>query len=319
MAKNRNCFWFGTIDHAGWFPAPLQGADSSPSAWGTDGTLLNGGGYAFNSWGSHKRYTYEWPSSSSPEVAQKMKSYRDGTYGRGLLYFLDPMIYKGNVLPASWADPSMALDNEAPSLVYGVEPTPVATSGWEQNGLPITSARYSVTTPPQTTPPVESSLFIPVPEGYTLYLGAFYSSTGTGGVFASPVNANGTTGAAVKLTELATTSTDIVADPFGGSIKGVCLWVGRTSSDTSLVTLTALCGRLIKTTEIANYGPWILQGQNRYPNPSFESTFNLPTGTTRSTDWSAQGTYSLYVPETTDLGYGHDPYGHGLYGHGPTV
>lgn len=268
MSDRRCNFWFGTEHHSSWFPAPLQGADSSPTAWGTEGTLLNGGGYAFNSWGSHKRYTYEWASSSSPEVAQKMKSYRDGTYGRGLLYFLDPMIYKGNILPASWADPSMALDNEAPSLVYGVEPTAVATSGWETNGLPVTSARYNITTPAQTTPPVESSLFVPVPEGYTLYLGAFYSFTGTGGVFAAPVNANGTTGARVKLSPLVNNTAQLVNESFSGTIKGVRLWVGRTSTAASTVTLTAMIARLLKTSEVPVYGPWVEQARNLFTNPN---------------------------------------------------
>jgi hypothetical protein len=148
---NRKKFWFGTESRMDWFATPLQGADSSPSAWGADGTLLNGGGWALNSWGSHKRYTYEWPASSSRETAQKMKSYRDGTYGRGLLYFLEPTIFTTNVLPAHWADPSMAIDNEAPSLIYGHEPTAVPTSGGALNGLPVNSAYYSVT--PDRPPP----------------------------------------------------------------------------------------------------------------------------------------------------------------------
>lgn len=250
MAVNsRFCFWFGTESRMDWFATPLQGADSSPSAWGADGTLLNGGGWALNSWGSHKRYTYEWPASSSREVAQKMKSYRDGTYGRGLLYFLEPTIFTTNVLPAHWADPSMAIDNEAPSLVYGHEPTAVPTSGGALNGLPVNSAYYSVTSAPQTDPLPESSVFIPIPEGHTLFLGAFYSATGSAGVYATPVNSNGSYGAAVRLTELENSSTQIVNDPFSG-INGVRLWAGRTSSSVSTLTLTAMAGRIIETSKL---------------------------------------------------------------------
>src|SRR5690606_3795009 len=87
ILMSRCGLWFGTEQHAGWFPTPLSGADSSPVGWGADGTHLNGGGWAMGSWNSHKRYTYEWGQSSSREVAQLLKSYRDGTYGRGLLYF----------------------------------------------------------------------------------------------------------------------------------------------------------------------------------------------------------------------------------------
>lgn len=268
----RRCFWFGTEERAGWFATPLKGAESTPSAWGVDGTLLNGGGYGFNSFGSHKRYTYEWPQSSSPETAQMMKSYRDGTYGRGLLYFLEPGIYRTNILPAHWADPSMSVNNEAPSLVYGIDPIGVPTSGGSGLQLPIVSAQYDLSsTPPQAVPTPDSSVFLPIPTGHTLFLGAFYSATGSGGVFATPVNNNGTLGTAVKLTEKPNTDADVVTDQFSGDISGVRLWVGRQDSSASSVTIAAMSGRLMETSDVVTYGPWTLQQTNSVTTPSFES------------------------------------------------
>lgn len=248
------------------FATPLRGADSSPSAWGVEGTLQNGGGYGFHSFGSHKRYSYEWPQSSSPETAQMMKSYRDGTYGRGLLYFLEPGIYRTNILPAHWADPSMSLSNEAPSLVYGLDPRPTTTSGGSALNLPITSAVYDLSgAEPKGTPTPDSSVFLPVPEGHTLILGAFYTSTGSGGVFATPVKNNGTLGDSVKLTEKSNSDTTIVTDMFSGDIRGVRLWVTRTDGTSSSVTIAAMAGRLIETSDLAipakldkiSAGPWI--------------------------------------------------------------
>lgn len=272
----RRCFWFGTEERASFYATPLKGADSSPSAWGADGTLLNGGGYGFNSFGSHKRYTYEWPQSSSPETAQMMKSYRDGTYGRGLLYFLEPGIYKTNVLPAAWADPSMAINHEAPSLVYNVDPLAVPTSGGADLGLPVVSALYDLsTTPAQTYPTPDTSVFLPVPTGHTLILGAFYSATGTGGIFATPVNNNGTLGANVKLTEKTNSDTDVVTDQFAGDIKGVRLWVGRSDATASTVTIAAMCGRLMETSDIPVYGPWSTIDTNLFPNPAPTTTTNF--------------------------------------------
>lgn len=264
----RRCFWFGTEERAGFISTPLKGADSSPSAWGVDGTLLNGGGYAFNSFGSHKRYSYEWPQSSSPEAAQLMKSYRDGTYGRGLLYFLEPGIYRTNILPAHWADPSMSINNEAPSLVYGVDPIAVPTSGGFELGLPITSAQYDLSSVPvQTTPTPESSVFIPVPTGHTLFLGAFYSASGSGGIFATPINGNGTLGTTLRLTEKGNSETDVVNDQISGDIRGVRLWVGRESAIDSTVTIAAMSGRLIETSDLPVYGPWEENARNRLVNP----------------------------------------------------
>lgn len=248
------------------FATPLQGADSSPQAWGVDGTLLNGGGYGFNSFGSHKRYSYEWPRSSSPETAQLMKSYRDGTYGRGLIYFLEPGIYRTNVLPASWADPSMALDNEAATLVYGIDPVKTPTSGGEDLNLPVNSAVYNLSSvTPKGAPSPDSSVFIPVPPGHTLLMGAFYYATGSAGVFVSPVNSNGSIGDRVRLTEKANTDTDVVTDQFSGDIRGVRVWVGRTDTSPSSVTIAAMTARLIETSDLAvpaklakiSQGPWI--------------------------------------------------------------
>ncbi len=267
MARDtRRCFYFGTEERLVMFATPLQGADSSPQAWGVDGTLLNGGGYGFHSFGSHKRYTYEWPQSSSPETAQMMKSYRDGTYGRGLIYFLEPGIYRTNILPASWADPSMGLGNEAATLVYGVNPSMTPTSGGSNLNLPVYSTVYDLTSVAvQTNPTPDSSVFLPVPPGYTLLLGAFYSSTGDGGIFVAPVNENGTVGDSVKLTEKPNTDTEVVTDQFAGDIRGVRIWVGRTAATSSSVTIAAITGRLVETPDLDNpsklakisQGPWI--------------------------------------------------------------
>ena len=95
--SDRTRLWFGT--HAGgmrWMPTPLSGAEMSPEGWESGGTLLNGGGYQQNSFGSHKTYTFEWPSSSAREAAALMKAYADGTYGRGLIYFVDPLLCDPN-------------------------------------------------------------------------------------------------------------------------------------------------------------------------------------------------------------------------------
>lgn len=257
MVNSRECFWFGTEERMQWFKTPLQGADSSPSGWSADGTLLNGGGWSLNSWGSHKRYSYEWPQSSSPEVAQKMKSYRDGTYGRGLLYFLEPGIYRTNVLPAQWADPSMAIDDEAPSLVYNVQPISVSTSGSSQVGLPVQSAYYASLGDPSDTPVLESSVFIPLPPGHTLHVGAYYEFTGTGGVFATPVNNNGTWGESVKITPQDNASTAVVTETFT-DVRGIRLWIGRSSSANSTVTLAGMIAKITETGKPADVsGGWI--------------------------------------------------------------
>lgn len=254
-------FWFGTEQYAQWIDVPLSGAESTPEAWSASGSMLNGGGYAYNSFGSHKLYSYEWRSTSARRAAQLMKSYADGTFGRGLLYFVSPLIYDTNILPAGWADPSMALDDETPSLVYGVRPTAVATENFIQNRLPVQSVNYNLNT---VTPgaPDQGKVFLPVPRGFDLHLGAFHDYTGTGGVFYVPVYQDGTEGEIARIEPLHNGSLNVVNTIVYGveGLVGVRLFVGRLDGAASSVRLTALTGRLIPSVRTPGFefmsGPW---------------------------------------------------------------
>lgn len=240
----RNGLWFGTEERMGWFQTPLAGADVSPSGLSVDGTLINGGGYVYSSVGSHKRYTYEWSGSSAREVAQKMKSYADGSYGRGLIYFIDPLTYDTNVLPARLADPSMALGYEGGTLVYGIDPTEVPATSATPMELPVTAANYNLASAHVGFDKDKGAVFVPIPEGYTLLLGAFYTNTGSGGVYVTKQLSSKVTTTTQKLTPLATSSTVATNTAISG-VAGVWVWVGKSSAGDASVTLNGIIGRLI--------------------------------------------------------------------------
>lgn len=183
--------WFGTKDYATWIEPPLSGADSSPTGWATDGTLLNGGGYAFNSFNSHKVYNYAWSGASTQKDAQTMKSFADGTFGRGKIYFQEPNIYRTNVLPARWADPSITCDYEGPSLVPGVDPIRIAMTGTNQFQLPVFGAQYNL----NNVAPAVETVFTP------LYENLFTNPrlVGSGGLTATGVTTT-TAGGKITLT-----------------------------------------------------------------------------------------------------------------------
>lgn len=136
--------WFGTQEYATWIPTPLRGADVSAHGWNENGTFLNGGAYAFNSYNTHKEFDFSWRSTSSRKEAQTMMSFYSGTFGRGKLYFLDPLTMKTNVLPARWADPSITCDFEGESLVPGVDPLRVSQTNTDRLQLPVTAAQYDL-------------------------------------------------------------------------------------------------------------------------------------------------------------------------------
>mgnify|MGYP003417739565 len=238
---NEKRMWFGTEERMGWIETPLSGADVSPAGWSADATMLNGGGFALNSWASHKRFSFGWGESATRQLASTLHSYADGSFGRGLLYFLDPMWYEINVLPKHWADPSMALNAEAPPLIYDVDPSSTPTSP-NSNNLPVQTAIY---TPPTAGFNQADSLFIPIPEGHYLHLGAVYTRTGTGGVFYSPVSLTGATGAAVLLPQTAPNAATLNATVIPQSgLKGIRLWIGKTSGAASTVSITGMVARI---------------------------------------------------------------------------
>lgn len=246
----REALWFGTVQKAGWFRTPNAGADASPVGWVDEGALANGGGFVFSSFASHKQYVFEW-RNVAVEVAQRLKSYADGTYGRGLLYFHLPNTYSTNVLPASWADPSMGVGVEGVSLVQGVDPVgSVQQSG--VNELPVMKAVYDLG---DVEPGFREgeALFVPIPKDYTLLLGGLYTSTGSGGVFVTPALPSGLPGVvSTKLTELPAQGANVVSDEFAG-VSGVYLWVGKQSAGAGAVTLSGLVGRLVRSADALQY------------------------------------------------------------------
>lgn len=295
--RNRDCFFIGTEERSGWFRSPLRNADSSPQAWSEGGVLLNGGGYQFNSWGSHKVYQYEWGSATPMLMAQKLKSYYDGSNGRGLMYFYEPSIYDKNVLPARWADPSIALDNEGSGLVYGVTPT-VATDDFDPdiNNYPLFGASYDLTNVAEGWRGREDSLYLPIPDGYTLAIGAAGSSTGTAGVMYRTSNRGvlGTTGTIPMLPDDGFVSLGYGLDPYGlepfemettpqvintyvrssSTVRGIWLFLGKTSSGAGTVDIHGMTARLIKTSLSGGvgglgygfdpYGRWVYGGTANY-------------------------------------------------------
>ena len=258
--SKRQHFWFGTEQLMQWLPTPNRGAQTGSEGWTAEGQLLNGGRSQLGSFGSHRVYVFEWPSTSTAKASQTLKSYADGSFGRGLIYFLDPLIYKTNIFPAMWADPSMGIGQEGATLVYEIDPTALPTPAREQNELPVNSAYYNLASVATGWRGKEEAVFLPVPEGYVLSVGAMYSFTGTGGVYYRTQTKTGALGVATKLAPVATSSTTILnTDLQAPDLAGVWFYVGKSASGASSVTLSALTARL---TTVVNPdarikdGPW---------------------------------------------------------------
>ncbi|ALJ19577.1 hypothetical protein [Microbacterium sp. No. 7] len=244
--------WFGTEERMRWIPAPQTGATMSPQAWSQGGTLLGGGGWQQNSFNSHRHFDFSWSKASLVDDAQIMQAYFNGLYGRGLIWFIDPLAYQRNILPPHWAAPGLALDYEAPPLIRttGVVPTGFSVSDPANRGWPVTGATYNLTSSPIGYPGPWDSLFVPIPPGYTLMLGAHYSATGGGGVFSTKIEADGSVGLTQRLAPTGDNPFYVTPDLALSGGRGVRLWIGRDSPGAATVSLTAMSGRLFDSLSV---------------------------------------------------------------------
>ncbi|QWS69422.1 minor tail protein [Microbacterium phage Necrophoxinus] len=181
LFNNPEFMWFGTEEKMGWIITPNTGADVSSFGNTGEASLENGGYYVRNSWDSAKSYQFSWGETANHMLVSLLQAYRNGSYGRGLIWFHDPMYYSTNILPKRWADPSMAVNREAEPLLPDIIPTstPVATTS---NNYPVRAANYTI---PATfsSSVAGTEHFIPIPPGMTLHLGASYTATGGARVY----------------------------------------------------------------------------------------------------------------------------------------
>lgn len=238
-----NCkLWFGSKNRMRWVETPLSGADSTPAAWRAGGELLNGGGWVDHSWGSHKVYNYSWRDSSARQAAQLMKSYRDGAFGRGLIYFVDPLIYDTNVLPAQWAAPSINVANEGSIQFKTAQPVSVETYAGEHLDLPVMAARWAFE---GAVAERTHKVYIPIPEGYELMLGGFWDGYGAYPAYQVHLE-NGNMSPVINNVEKMDPSGQNVVPRQGIVGRGIELFFEREAVAGGWLEIQALIGRLSK-------------------------------------------------------------------------
>lgn len=305
--------WFGTKEKMGWIEAPQTGANVSPLGNSGNGTLLDGGAFQRNSWDAHKTYQFGWSDSASRALSSKIHSYANGTYGRGLIYFQDPMYYDTNLMPRRIADPSMSLDYEAPSWLSAIVPTGTPTPA-NTLDLPVQTTIYNL--PAGYVHDPADGVWIAIPEGQELWLGAIYSSTNPN---AGIVVDNGTT--KTLLSQLGVSTSAVVSQSFSG-IPGVTVYPGFVGSNASAATIAvtattarirAANGQLVSYQNLfTNPNSATTSGvatvrTNNVPNPNFQVDLSgwLSSGAniSRSSSWFADGAVaSLLAVNTTTNG-----------------
>lgn len=227
----------------GWIDTPNSGADASATGWNTDATFLSGGGYADRSWGTHKRYAFEWSAASSRQAAQFMQDLRNGSHGTGLIRFIEPTLYDTNVLPARIASPALITEDEGDYALRNARPRVTDVSVSRSVALPRRAATWDLPAG-ETGRDAGVGFLIPVPEGYDLAIGAIYTTSGPGrfqtGLFVSQGGQDDMVPASDGSDEFI-----IKQDSVFSRDTWARIWVGKTTTAPSSISVSAIVARYI--------------------------------------------------------------------------
>jgi len=243
-----NQIWFGIPgQHMQWCPAPLAGALSSNINTVQSIAFENGGADVVRSKQYRKQYAFSFTGLAKDlDGIGVYNKFASGFYGDGLFYFSDPYAWETNLFPAGWASPGLV--EQGWENIYDVVPTFANTSSNSYN-QPKRSAVFSVTTTANAVPTVGNGVaYIVIPPTHTLNVGVSGSATGTAVVRVVPINADGTDDTAVDLTLLdPTASTRMNATFAGSSYQAVKVYITRTTTTASTITIASMMARLVET------------------------------------------------------------------------
>mgnify|MGYP005813009535 CR=1 FL=1 len=233
--------YFGTVGLFQWIPAPAINMPTGQQGYEQRFDYLNGAADVAQSKAAHREYEMSWSMQANMNI-DMIVAYKSGVYGPPPYYYLDPAAMAHNVAPmASWAHAALAC-YDGPNLagIGATRPT-VATTASNTQAYPIESALYTLT----GTETVRK-LLIPIPSGYTLYLGAHGTQTGTARVSYKP--AGGSVTALTLLGHNVTTLTN-------ATVSGVAYAeVYLTGAGT--LTLSSLIAQILPTGSAAPTGKW---------------------------------------------------------------
>jgi hypothetical protein len=240
--------WFGVPGvKMQWCPAPAAGAQVSNIGFVQSMAFENGGADVVRSSQTRKQYTFNFngPSQDIDGISVYSK-YASGFYGSGLIHFSDPYAWETNLFSPGWASP--ALIEQEWENIYDTVPTFANTATNSYNQPPRT-ATWQVTSSANAVPTTgNGTQYIVIPPTHTLNIGVTGSATGDAVLRVVPINTDGSSATAVDLTLIgATSSTRMNATFAGSSYQAVKVYITRTSTNASTISITSMMARLVQT------------------------------------------------------------------------
>ena len=243
--------WFGPRGWMRWIPAPAVSMPSTTEGYRRKMNFLGGGARVRKSSAKHREYVLTWNLKSRDEI-RPILDMDSSMYGDAFVYFADPFAMDKNMLNQSFSMPYLSgidgiiLDGrtERPQLI----PTDANSYNY-----PAYSAIFNVPAPVAGQQIYQQ--YVPIPPGYTAWVGA-HGTAGTGGVVQAIPAIGGATGvgAAVNLTLLpSTTATRFNYSLASTAAHGVIIRLGGTGT----ITLSGIMVQVLPTGETPADGEFI--------------------------------------------------------------
>ena len=162
-----------------------------------------------------------------------LRWYHGGSLGSGDVWWTDVGLFAGD-----YSGP--AFSGDTGSITVGNNTLETRWAGTPDNSVSQAGSWVATATPNLSD---DNAVFIPIPDGMQLNLGAFHSFTGTAGVFVTPVTRTGPTSSITRIFPLASGLFNTVITKQPGT-TGVYLWIGKLTAVNSSITINALHARL---------------------------------------------------------------------------
>lgn len=240
--------WFGIPGvKMQWCPAPLAAPEVSNVNYVASIAFENGGADIARSKQYRKEYSFSFSGLSEDlDGIGVYNKYASGFYGDGLFYFSDPYAWETNLFSAGWASPGLI--EQGWENIYDTTPSFANTTANNYN-QPLRTATWSVTSSANAAPTTANGVqYIVIPPTHTLNIGVTGSATGDAVVRVVPINTDGTSGTATDLTLIgATSATRMNATFAGSSYQAVKVYITRTSTNASTISIVSMMARMVET------------------------------------------------------------------------
>jgi hypothetical protein len=245
MSKRQT--WFGTRGNERWVPTPSINPDYGRSGFEARADYANGEAGIRQSKNAHNTYVLSWGPTKSRADIRTITDFADGVYddqdGVNLIYWIDPMSRDANVLSSSLATPALATEDATPLLTRADgsgRPDAVAT--------PVNSFRYPKRGARYAQFPTSVSIenYIPIPPGFSAWVGIHGDPSADGVLQVQPVNGYENAGAAITPVNLGLGETLVNTEISSGAASGLVLKVTPTNVK-RFFTLYALVVQILPT------------------------------------------------------------------------